>query len=182
MRAEIQNDGIVLFQGLVKRASDIAPVMKVWGKMTERETKRSAKAKGGKRFWREVADAVHLEAITSTGFIVNISHVAARQKEFGGIIRPVKAKALAFAVPKARAEVNGMRPGEYAQRMGKALFRPKGTRILAVSDPAASRGFRPIFVLSSKAEQDPDPFLPTPEWLGETGVEIAGKFIDEGRL
>lgn len=83
------------------------------------------------------------------GAIVNIAAV----HEFGATIKPRKAKALAIPTSRKAKELSRQHGGT---RNIPGLFRPKGTKVLAIS-----RGthFEIMFILSSQVVIPPRPFI-----------------------
>ena len=69
------------------------------------------------------------------------------------LIRPRRAKALTIPL---RAEAYGKRPREFANLSGAALFRPKGTRVLATEEGGR---LTPMYALCASVTQRRDPTL-----------------------
>ncbi len=69
-------------------------------------------------------------------------------------IRPKRGRAITIPM---HALAYGRRPAEFEQNTGKALFRPKGSRILATTDKSGK--ITPMYLLSGAAFQKQDPTL-----------------------
>ena len=78
-------------------------------------------------FWKDVEKAVRLHTHANDAE-VSVTHPGIARAVRDVIIRPRRAKALTIPL---RAKAYGRRPREFANLSGAALFRPKGTRILA---------------------------------------------------
>jgi hypothetical protein len=71
--------------GSIQGSGNMARFLMQWGARVRRQSILNARAKGGRRFWKDIARAINLEP--SAGVITVVCrHVAAAQKQFGGVI------------------------------------------------------------------------------------------------
>lgn len=103
-------------------------------------------------FWSGSAQAVRLH-VHANDAEVSVTHPGIARALRDVIIRPRRAKALTIPL---RAEAYGRRPREAGQRLGQALFRPKGTRILATEEGGK---LTPMYALCASVTQKRDPTL-----------------------
>lgn len=162
---------------LVRRVRRPSAFLRTWGAEVAKKARANARAKGGKNFWREVAQATRLREVTDEHAIVSSDHVAAAQKEHGGVIKPKKAKALTIPIAD---EAYGKTAGDF-EGGGRDLFvipgkSPETKGILGFSD---GDQFHPLFVLRTKVTQKPDPFWPTPSEVSDLGVKHAAFWIED---
>lgn len=143
------------------RLSNTLPLIKTWGKGVERLAKQNARRHPG-RFWREIADSVQLFAVDEYTQIVESNHVAAAQKQFGGVIRAKNKKALTIPVAD---EAKGKRAGEF-ETGGRHLFVMRSAKVknqdtVGVLGYSVGGEFHPLFVLRTKVYQAPQQWWPT---------------------
>jgi hypothetical protein len=133
-----------------------------WAILVQNEAARNARAKGGKRFWRDLAKTIHAVSTGTTSAQVQVDHVAAAQKERGG---PIEAKnAAMLTIPVKGSEAEGRRASEFPElfRIGRMLVRKEGGVI------------EPLFWLVKKTKrQRPDPFMPQPARIAELAEQMA---------
>ena len=132
-----------------------------WGAMVRKEAIQNALAKGGKRFWRDIARSINLMP-DGQAAVVGSTHVAAAQKQFGGKIEapgkgPGATGAKVLTIPIKGSGAEGRRASDFALA-GKELFVAKGTHVLGYSDDGEFHG---LFVLVKRTKpQRPEPFFP----------------------
>ena len=149
-----------------------------WGRAVAVQAQRNALAKGGRRFWRDLARSVNVRALNADGVEVASDHVAAAQKQYGGPIEaPGKgpgshgAQFLTIPIPGSAAE--GRMAGEFDH-----LF------VLGKKDDAKGRGgvlarnvggeVERLFILTKRTKpQRPDPWFPSEEKTLEIGGHLA---------
>ena len=103
-------------------------------------------------FWSGAAQAVRLQAHASDSE-VSVTHPGIARALRDVVIRPRRAKALAIPL---HAKAYGKRPREFAKLSGAALFRPKGTRVLATEEGGR---LTPMYALCASVTQRRDPTL-----------------------
>jgi len=149
------------------------PFFKSWGNAVARMGRNNALAKGGRRFWRSVADRVRLKSATDSEAVVSCDHAPGVFKETGGvhgdfIIRPKNKRALTIPISD---EAKGKTVAEF-ELGGHELFPikakgPETKGILAYLD--AGGNLHPLFALRTKAQQKPDQW-----WSDDASVSAAG--------
>jgi len=150
---------------------------KSWGNAVTKEAKRSAIAKGGKSFWRGVADATRLAKSDDTGAVVECDHPAGAFKETGGVIRPKYKKALTIPISD---EAKRKTYADFV-RGGRSLFTVRGKTPDTVGITGYVDGndkFHPLFALRTKVTQKPDPWFPPDETIGRIGLKEADFWLD----
>lgn len=166
-------------------ADAVEPVVwhKRWGVRVRDHARRNARGKGGRRFWRQIADSVRLGEVDARGAVVYSDHVAAGQKERGGVIRARNAGAL--TIPIAR-EAYGKRAGEF-ELGGRELFTitsGKGNTLLGYRDESAAKktkAFRPLYLLKKSVSQRPEPFFPFPRQIADHGIDEGLRLLDKAK-
>ena len=103
-------------------------------------------------FWKDVEKAVRLHTHANDAE-VSVTHPGIARAGRDVLIRPRRAKALTIPL---RAEAYGKRPREFANLSGAALFRPKGTRVLATEEGGR---LTPMYALCASVTQRRDPTL-----------------------
>ncbi|MDD5484068.1 MAG: hypothetical protein PHP98_10560 [Kiritimatiellae bacterium] len=142
---------------------------------TERSLKDSAIAKGGRHFWRDLADSVTGESDADSA-IVGATHPAAAIRQYGGTISapgkgPLSTGAKYLAIPisdKAR----GKSPREFqdlffvmAKGGGKYLF-------------SAINNGEIFYILKKSVEHPADPWLPSDNKIAEELRAAAHAWLD----
>jgi len=143
-----------------------------WGATVRKRAMENALAKGGRRLWRDIARSVNVQAIGPNGVQVGASHVAAAQKQYGGIIR-AKGKAAGGAdfltIPIA-PEAEGQFASKFALA-GRKLFVFPNSNLLGYMD---EESFHPLFALVRQTKpQRASPWWPEPEFIEARGIEQA---------
>ena len=132
-------------------------VFVAFGTLVKREVQRNCREKGGRHFWREVADATRVASVSDSGVTVVNEHVAAAQKQYGGPISAKNAKALTIPISSL---ARGKRAGEFPQRLF-AIKGEDGRRILGYNKGRGKkRQFVPLYALVKRVNQKPEPFWP----------------------
>lgn len=145
----------------VRKLIDIQPMLKTWGVKTRQKAQANARAKGGRSFWADIAKRTLVKSVSNTIVEVVCHHFAGAIKQFGGIIKPKKAKALTIPIAP---EAKGKTAAEF-ELGGRDLFvlksdnaDPDSRGILGYSD---GDQFHALFALRTKSVQKPDPWWPT---------------------
>jgi hypothetical protein len=147
--------------------ADEVRLLMSWGARIRREAQRRAIAKGGRRFWREIARSIMLVP-KSRMVTVEARHRAAAQKQYGGVIR-AKGKggggADALTIPIS-PESEGLRAANFTAA-GLKLFRVGNA--LGYSKDGQ---FQPLFALVRQTKpQRPDPFFPDEDEMVDIGEQ-----------
>ena len=154
------------------------------GHLASNMAKRNAYAKGGRSFWRDIGDSIHVVQPSPGEVIVGAAHVAAGIKHFGGrVSAPGKGAGSlhrkALTIPIGLARANRWDTDE-AQQAGYELFSDttdNGVRILFGRSTRHRRLHQrePLFVLRKSAQVPADPF-----WPEDTDIErMIRQAIDE---
>lgn len=153
-----------------------AVFVKAWANDAAKEAQRNAKAKPGRRWWRDLARSIRMRSASETAAEVSSDQVGATLKQFGGIVRPKNKRALTIPIaPEAKGKtVYSMK------RPKRPLFVLPGTRLLGYATP--DKGFRALFVLAPKAVQKPDPWFPAPNRLYRLGIDRANYLIKKEQI
>lgn len=140
----------------------------------------AARAKGGRRFWQDVANSVASRQVGDT-VIVGATHVAARFKQFGGLISApgrgpgsLHRKALAIPLDAARKH-RGWNARDF-ETHGWELFKlPKGggdRSVLMGRDTNKRKPVVvPLFALRRAVTQKPDPWFPAGDALNRAAAK-----------
>ena len=152
---------------------DLTPLLKTWGNAVAKAARTNARAKGGRRFWAEIAAATRLRSVSARSVEVFSDHFAARHKHYGGVITARRAKYLTIPVdPLSR----GHTAAELS--VGRDLFVVGGDgRALLGFDDGGK--FRPLFVLKRSVFQHPDPWWPDDRTVDELGRREAAYWLDQ---
>lgn len=169
------NDLHAEIQRIAAGLDDVRPLLLVWAQAGAKRARTKARAKGGRRFWAELARSVNVRSVSSKRVSVYTSHVAAAQKEFGGEIRPKNAKALTIPITE---EARGKRASEF-ESGGRDLFvldRDSGDTV-GILGYSEGESFHPLFVLRTRVVQQPDPWWITEREAAEIGLDEARRFV-----
>ncbi len=153
-----------------------------WAVRVRQEAIRRCLAKGGRRFWRDVARSIAVET-DSNSMTVAANHRAAAQKQFGGVIE-AKGRAAggadALTIPL---------PGTEAEGTTAARFTAAGVQLFALPGPDGEPSvlgysddgdFRPLFALVRRTKpQRPDPFMPEEPDVAQYGIEEAIHILNQ---
>jgi len=149
-----------------------------FGAKTSRQAKLNARAKGGRRFWKEMSRSINLVDVDSRSATVEATHVAAAQKEFGGRIT-AKGRAaggadfLAFGISGTEAE--GRSTYDFLGRDLVPLGLDDGSGVLAEVDE--NENIYPLFVLTRSVDQKADPFMPDEKAVRRIGERCADQAL-----
>lgn len=142
---------------LVSMVRNKAGFVKVWANSAAMEARENARKKGGRRWWRDLARSVQVRNIGEMQAEVSSNQVGAVIKQYGGVIRPVRARVLTIPIAP---EAKGKRAYEMS-RPDRPLFRLAGTRLLGYSTGRGkNQRFKALYVLAAQAVQKPDPWFP----------------------
>ena len=173
---------------LTRLAGKLSPVQRsgfvlAWGRGVAAQAQRNARAKGGRRFWRDLARSVNMRSISAEGVEVFSDHVAAAQAQFGGTIEaPGKgpgshqAKALTIPFPGSEAERTGETAKEFVLG-GRKLFvlgKKDGVR-MGVLGYDENGQFVPLFILRRRVTQKARPWFPDAQAVLDIGTKFAEK-------
>ena len=150
-----------------------------WGTRVRKTAMETAIGKGGRRFWREVARSINLVE-RSKEVTVEATHVAAAQKQFGGVIE-AKGKAgggaEALTIPITE-EAEGQSAAKFVAA-GLQLFAIKSDSGNAVLGYSREGEFVALFALVRRTKpQRPDPFFPEDGEIAEIGEEEAVLLVE----
>lgn len=154
-----------LVAALVFQLHNKKTFVKNWANSVAIEARKNARAKGGRRYWQELARSIRVKSISATEAEISSDYKGAVIKQYGGEIRPVNAKALTVPVsPEAKG-----RTAYEIERTGKKLFvisqktgDPGTVGVLgyARTRKSGDSDFRPLFVLRTRVFQEADPWFP----------------------
>lgn len=155
-----------------------------WAVLVRREAVNRALAKGGRRFWKDVARSVHI--VTKVGAMaVEARHRAAAQKQYGGKIEargkgPGGARFLAIPVSP---DVEGSTARRFVLGYGLdnvrfVINQRTGTGVLGL--PLGGDEIDVKFALTEETKpQRPDPFFPEDDEIAAMGEDEAIRMIEE---
>jgi len=153
-----------------------------WGARIRKTGQERAIAKGGKKFWRDVARSINL-VDQGRSASVEATHVAAAQKQYGGpIIAKGKASGGAdyLTIPIEGSEAEGHSAKDFSHSSTErlfALFGSTGRGVLGYTE-VDSKEFVPLFALVPYTEdQKPDPFMPDEDETLSIGQEEAEEMV-----
>jgi hypothetical protein len=151
-----------------------------WGRAVAVQAQRNARAKGGRRFWGELARSVNVRRVDGGAAEVYSDHVAAAQKQYGGPIEaPGRgpgakgAKALTIPLPGTPAE------GRTAADFGGKLFlvKPEDEGGLLCANIGGE--FMALFAVRKRTKpQPPSPFFPDAGAVRDVGEEMAKRRLE----
>lgn len=141
--------------------------VKNWAQSTAKEARANAQAKGGRRYWYELARSIRVRSVSENAADVSSDHTGAAIKQYGGVIKPKNKNALTIPITK---EARGKTAAEFALA-GRTLFRLPGTRLLGYSEKNGD--FKALFVLSKRSVQRPDPWFPSDDRVRRIGAREA---------
>ena len=162
---------------VAERCANPLEILLPWGQGVARQAKRTARGKGGRRFWREVAASVRVAGAGRHAVSVAAYHVAAAQKQFGGEIRP-RPGTRALTIPIAD-EAQRRRAGEFAGG-GRSLFvlpRDQGDTV-GILGYSENERFHPLYVLRTRVRQEPDPWWPDARRVSAIGNMTARTWVE----
>lgn len=156
--------------------------VKLWAQAAANEARANARAKGGKRYWRELARSVQIRSVSALEAEVSSNQPGAVIKQYGGVIRPKNARALTIPIAK---EAYGKRASEL-EKPDRPLFTwrsKKGNSILGYAKVnKRSTALVPLFVLSRRSVQKPDPWFPDDSRLYGIGIGVARRLYTQENI
>jgi len=150
-----------------------------WGARVRRMAIANCLAKGGRRFWREMARSINIEE--EAGAVrVQASHVAAAQKQYGGRIR-AKGKAAGgaeyLAIPVEGSGVENVPARRFVMSYGLENVRfaiNRATRKGVLGLPREGDEIDVKYALVKETEpQKPEPFFPSSGEVTDVGADEA---------
>ena len=164
---------------IVRRLKNSEPFVKLWAFAVSREARANCRAKPGRQFWKQLANSIKLQQISATSFLIRSDHVGANIKQFGGVIKPKRAKFL--TIPLDKSITKGQRAWEFASggKSKKDLFviRSGGKLLLGYSKGKGKTSqFMPVFLLAKSSTQKPDPWFPQPHRVNELASQTLKRF------
>lgn len=170
-----------LLKGVDQCAREPFRYLLPWGNAVAKEGRETARAKGGRRFWREIAAATRVGTVAPDTVSVANYHVAGAQKQYGGPIVAKNAKALTIPIAP---EAEGKRASEF-EGGGRNLFvipsksgDPDSRGVLGYSTPDGT--FHGLFALRTRTRpQAPDPWFPSPARIGQIGLAEARRILQK---
>jgi len=161
-----------LFRILSSQVRDKAEFVKLWAADAAREARENCRAKPGRRWWRELARSIQVAQAGEREWTVSSAKAGANLQQFGGEVRPVRARALTIPIAE---EARGKRAMEF-ERPGRPLFVPKGTNVLGYSRRTgrgknAASVFVPLYALRASAQVPASPWFPSDRRLRALAVE-----------
>lgn len=153
---------------LLLRVNDTTKVFKTWGTAVANEAKNNARAKGGRSFWKKIADSTRLHSVSKRAGTVQCFDYIGEHKEYGGPIRAKNGKYLTIPI---NAMSKGYTVGEMENR-GVDVFRLPGTKVLVTAHPGGD--FTALYALVEETKpQRPDPWWPKESWVMAEGIKHA---------
>lgn len=140
--------------------------LKNWANSAAMDARGNARAKGGRRYWKDLARSIQVRQVSDSAVEVSSSQIGAGLKQFGGTVKPVKARALTIPVAP---EAKGKTAYEF-ERPGRKLFVVSGKSgdagtvgVLGYAKKTSKGAseFHPLFVLRTRARMKPDPWFPS---------------------
>ena len=168
---------------LMLRIRDPAKLYKFWGVRVMNQARANARSKGGRRLWKQIADAVVLRNVSLRGADIRGVGLFGRigmHKEKGG---PIRIKEKNFLTSPIDPAASGKTVAEYSMETGVRLFRPgrkdSPKRILAYAQDGT---LVPVFALCKEtASQRADKWLPEHNWVLHAGIEEAKRLIAQNK-
>lgn len=152
---------------LIQQLRNKRAFLKNWANASAQEARANARNKRGRRWWKDLARSVQVKSVNDSAIDVGTSYRGAALKQYGGEIRPDKAKALTIPIAD---EAKGKTAYDF-ERTGKKLFTisqktgdPGTIGVLGYETPSKTKGetdFRPLFVLRTRVYQKPDAWFPS---------------------
>jgi hypothetical protein len=159
------------------------PFLTVWGNAVGKEARETARSKGGRQFWHEIAQSTRVQTVSATGVSVHSTHIAARQKQYGGrISAPGKGPSATgsqwLTIPLVE-EAKRKRAREF-ELGGRELFVPLGTHVLGyVEKRGKGKGtFHALYALVKSVTQAAEPWFPEPERAWQLGAGEAQRWLE----
>lgn len=153
--------------------------LKNWANSAAIEARGNARAKGGRRYWKDLARSVQVRRFSETAVSVSSSQTGAGLKQFGGTVRPVHAKALTIPIvpeAKGRTAYEFERPDRPLFVVSGKTGDPGTVGVLGYAKETREKdvtAFHPLFVLRNYAKMKPEPWFPTENRIAELAVREA---------
>ncbi len=148
-------DGERIVKCVISNVHNKITLLKKWANSCADEARANAAAKGGRRYWSELASLIRVKSVSDNTAEISADHVGADIKQYGGVIKPVSKQALTIPIaPEAKGKT-----AYECNTSAHPLFRLPKTRLLGYAEEDGS--FKPLFVLAKKAVQHPDPWFPS---------------------
>lgn len=162
---------------IAARGGDVRGACLVFAQAVAIRARAKARARGGRRYWSDVARQIRVEGVGFGSAGVYVPYTAAGMDR-PRTIRPKNARALTIPVSD---EARGRRAGEF-ELGGRRLFviEPKSGDPATVGILGYSDGdeFHALFALRSKAEQKADPWFPAGPEIEAIGRQELDRFAD----
>ena len=100
--------------------------LKNWANSAAIEARGNARAKGGRRYWKDLARSLQVRQVSETAVSVSSSQIGAGLKQYGGVVRPITARALTIPVT---AEAKGKTAMSSNVRTARFSLYPKKPEI-----------------------------------------------------
>ena len=173
MRARITEDTVTPeLRQLIKQLTNKQAFFGEWASKVARLARNNAVKKGsGGGFWEiDIAGSVRVFSVSNDGATVYTDDQKAVHKQFGGIIRAKKAKALTIPIAP---EAKGKRVSELSGG-DRTLLRigDEGHGILGYSRDGK---FHALYALRTSVTQKAEPWWPTDRKVENIGVKTAEK-------
>lgn len=164
--SQLSNAGVMI-ERLAESLTSAKALSKIGASVSE-TAKQSARAKGGRRFWADVAKSVSYQMAGADAVQVGATHVAAAQKQFGGVISaPGRGEGATGAkwltIPVGVARERRLSARKASETYSLFLVKSKaGKRLLFGTKKAAKRNkvSELLFVLKKSVTQKADPWFP----------------------
>lgn len=155
--------------------------LKNWANSAAMDARGNARAKGGRRYWKDLARSIQVRQVSETAAVVSSSQIGAALKQYGGIVRPVTARALTIPITdeaKGKTAYELERPDRPLFVVSEKTGDPGTIGVLGYAKKTRKKNvsaFHPLFVLRKYAKMKPDPWFPTKnriEFLAEREAEF----------
>ena len=161
----------------ITRLKDVSKLFKTWSLLVVNKAKANARAKGGRRLWRSIADYTKITRCTADGAVIECLTPIGAHKERGG---PIKAKNGRYlTIP-----INDLARGKTVTELnadGIAVFRWPGTKTLGYV-PAKSKTYVPLYALCEVTRpQKADKWWPSSLWVLKQGLKEAQWHVGKGQ-
>ncbi len=138
-----------------------------WAIRVRDEAKRIARGKGGSRFWAQLARTIHAVPRGTSAARVQVDHVAAAQKQFGGPIVAKPGKALTIPL-------NPVAKRRRAREFRDLFILPGSNLLVRHVGPRANGELVAMYLLVKRVRpQRPDPFMPNETQIANLGEDLA---------
>lgn len=163
---------------LMQSIRNTLPFFKTWSTVVVNRARSNARAKGGRRLWRRIADYTKVTKCSQHGAVIECLSYIGAHKEHGGPIRVKNKSSLTIPI----SELAYGKTAEEVEMSGIKLFRPgrAGAKrnILAYSNPDGK--LVPVFVLCKRTRpQRADKWWPEQHWVLRQGVREAKYHIEK---